>query len=240
MGHGNAGPPARAAVPQACSEVEGRAVEVGGGDGVVAALVVVVAVGQVDLAALEFLVEHPALQCDGELAAPFAQFESQLGREVQRRIQADAFLLHHQARAPALVQQFERHVGRQHERARRVVDAHPLQASGTADFQKVGLADGRGIVERRHFVVLAHLRVGLGRCRAVGGRNQHDGRQISEKSGHGLFKIEGEDNHFRRRTRQRLGEFQPPGVVGQVGTVALQHVAQPQAELDFGYQFEVR
>ena len=69
-------------IPDTGCYVEGGAVEVLRRDGVVAALMVIVIVGDVDLGAFERLVVHSESNGSGELAAPFFEFKSELCVEI--------------------------------------------------------------------------------------------------------------------------------------------------------------
>ncbi len=151
----------RVSVPQSYAEFEGCAVDVGGGYGVVGALVEVVAVGYIYLRAFERLVVEAELQSRAPHSAPFLELIGYLCAHSESFVQAYAFLFHLYAYTEAMFAELERHVGHAHECLRRIVDAYPLKTGAGAYAHQVGLAYGRGVVVRRHFVILRQLRVGL-------------------------------------------------------------------------------
>ena len=60
------------------------------------------------------------------------------------------------------------------------------------------------------------------------------------RTGKKSLEIESEDNHFGSRLFYRVGELEFSGIVGQVGTIALQDVGKSKAKLKFGNEFEIR
>ncbi len=145
-------------------------------NGVVGALMVIVLVGDEHVGTLERLVDEPRLHTYRKLPLEKLQFIRQLGSYIQMLVKAVALLLHHKPRAEPFADKFERHVGGHGKGLRRIVDAEPLQARVGPQFQKIGSAGGRGIVEIRQLVVLRQLGVGLGRCRQAY-RRRHQQRQ---------------------------------------------------------------
>ena len=145
----------------------GRDIEVIAGDillgeRLVVGLMIVVALGDIDVGAAEFGVVVCRLDADREYTLQRLEAVGRLCAYQQIVEQTD-FLLHHvQTHAHALLAaQFQRHVGASRECARRAVYAYPLHVRSEPDADELDAAGLRRIVECGHRPILGVLRIVL-------------------------------------------------------------------------------
>ena len=147
--------------------------EVARRDSVVGSLVVVIIIGQNHFAAFERLVIHSECQTKRELAAKLFQFITDLGVEVHRLVETDAFLPENDPGPDSFVENLERRVGRDEKTLWGVGNTDPLETGAAADFDIVGLADSRGVVVSRDDVILCELGVTLSVTGRADSRHGH-------------------------------------------------------------------
>ncbi len=120
----------------------------------IGSFVVVVAIGQIYFRSFESLIVHAELQAYRKFAAELPQFVGKLRAQIERFVQAGAFLVDDHTQADTLFPQTQGHVGCGYESAGGVVYAYPLHPCAAAYAQQVGLSYGSRVVECWNFVVL--------------------------------------------------------------------------------------
>ena len=148
--------------------IQTGAMDVAGRDSFIRALVEVIIIGQIYFRTFERLVVHSYSETHSPFASKLLELVSQLCVDVQRAVEALAFLIHHQAHADALRGNFDRHVGNAGKRLGRIVNANPLEPRSSPYPYKIGKTDGRRIIKRRSLIILRELGIGL--CRTHSNR----------------------------------------------------------------------